>query len=415
MLQSLQHLISIKSIAEHNKANLPYGPGPAKALNYVLDLCKKFKFKVKNADGIYGYAEIGEGNELIGILCHLDTVPAGSEWNYPPFKGTISDGKIFGRGSIDDKGPTIACIYAMKKILEKGIPNKRIRIIFGQTEENGEWKDIEAYKQNEELPSYGFTPDGDFPAIYCEKGLLLAKVSMPLPESGFIHIEGGTSPNMVPDYCQAQTTAYVYKTYGEAAHGSAPWLGSNAITSLMKEILKKEGLYKVPFADMYNKLISDSIYGEKMNCYFYDEESDKLTINAGKISIEDKNICLYLDIRYPISCSLDLLQKIITEEFSAFNATVSFIHHMPPVYIDKHDKVMISLLNAYRDISGDMSEPIAIGGGTYARSMENIIAFGPNFPGHENREHKNDEYITVQDFENIFKIYLKALENLLKI
>lgn len=415
MIKTLQNLISIESIAEHDKYGFPYGPGPAKALEYVLNVCDNFGFKTKNANGIYGYAEIGEGDELIGILCHLDTVPAGSDWHYPPFESVIINDRIYGRGSIDDKGPTIACIYAMRELLKKGIPKKRIRIIFGQTEENGEWIDIDKYKEDEEMPSYGFTPDGDFPAIYCEKGLLLVKVTLPIAKSGFIHIVGGNAPNMVPDSCVAQTNLNSYETKGEAAHGSTPWLGTNAITALMKEIVKKEGLHTIPFADMYNTLIADGIYGENMNCNFCDEESGQLTVNAGKVSIEDNQICLYLDIRYPISCSLDLLQNIVTEKFSAFNATVTFIHHMPPVYIDKHDKVMISLLNAYREISGDMSEPIVIGGGTYARSMENIVAFGPNFPGHENREHKNDEYITVQDFENIFKIYLKALENLLEI
>lgn len=413
MINTLKELVSIKSIAEpmHNK--FPYGPGPAAALDYVLNICKKFGFRTKNANGLYGYAEIGSGDELIGILCHLDVVPAGNDWTYPPFDCTIANGRIYGRGTIDDKGPTVACIFAMKELLETTHITKRIRIIFGQTEENGVWTDIEKYKENEEIPDYGFTPDGDFPAIYCEKGILLVKVSMPLSESGLIEIDGGKVPNMVPDFCYAKTEVNSYHSKGCAAHGSAPWNGKNAITSIMKKIAADENVLAIPFAYMYNSLFADSFYGEKLGYDFKDKYSGKLSLNPGKVAVENGYVCLYLDIRYPISVQQSEIVELLNSKVSLFNAVVSVVHQMPPVYLDMNSKTMEKLLSAYRLITSDESEPLVIGGGTYARAMDNIIAFGPNFPGHENREHNCDEYISEKDFYNLFLIYKQALKNLL--
>ena len=122
MIAALTELLSIESVSGSGDEKYPYGAGPAMALKYTLALCRRMGFRTKNADGRYGYAEIGSGPELIGILAHLDTVPAGSGWTYPPFAGTLSEGRLYGRGAQDDKGPVIACIYAMKELLDSGVP-----------------------------------------------------------------------------------------------------------------------------------------------------------------------------------------------------------------------------------------------------------------------------------------------------
>lgn len=411
MIAELQKLVSIESVARPGEEGLPYGAGPAAALTYVLSLCESFGFRIKNADGLYGYAEIGSGDELIGILCHLDVVPAGGGWDYPPYEGTLIGDRFYGRGAIDDKGPAIACIFAMKDLLDSGyLLNKRIRIIFGQTEENGEWTDMAAYKQCEELPAYGFTPDGDFPAIYGEKGIMLVTVSMDKKVSGILSIRGGSAPNMVPNSCVAEAGGKTFETIGKSSHGCAPWMGDNAITKMM-ERLCMEGL-DVPFARMYMDKIGDCLHGEKMNCAFEDGDSGKLSMNAGMIKDLDEKLTLYLDIRYPVTFQSDEIMAIIEEEFAPYEVEVRLIHQQNPVYMDKNGPIMRRLLQAYRAVTGDLSAPLVIGGGTYARAMNNIIAFGPNIPGHPNTEHEKNEYILIEDLQTIREVYKRALEAL---
>lgn len=412
MKEVLKDLLSIQSIADHGKDGFPYGPGPAEALDYVLRLCENLGFRTVNADGKYGYAEIGTGGEIIGILCHLDVVPAGEGWTYPPFEGTEADGKIYGRGAMDDKGPAVANIFAMKDLVESGIPlNKRIRIIFGQSEENGDWFDLDAYKEKEEVPDYGYTPDGDFPAIYAEKGILLLTLDMKLEDSGFSELTAGSVPNMVPERCRAiLASGMVCETCGKSAHGSAPWEGENALTKMMEQTAEE-----APLAKIYMDLIGHDVYGKRLGCAFRDEVSGRLSVNTGLVKIENDRIYLYLDIRYPVTMEKEKIIAGIRSRVGSYGMEVRQVHHMQPVYMEKQGPVMDCLLSAYRKVTGDPSEPIVIGGGTYARAMENIIAFGPTISGHENREHKPDEYILIEDLNLLRKVYRNALEELLRL
>ena len=415
MIETLKGLLKVESVAIHGEGQYPYGKEVSDAKDYMLNLCKSFGFRTKDADGKYAYAEIGDGEELIGILCHLDVVPAGEGWDYPAFDGTLikdPDGdRLYGRGTLDDKGPAVANVFAMKDILDSGKPlNKRIRIIFGQSEENGDWDDIEAYKQAEDIPNYGYTPDGEFPAIYGENGIMLVKVSLPLGDSGLKMISAGTAPNAVPATCVGETAEGIpFETQGKAAHGCMPWCGENAITKAM------EALHQVPFADMYMDLIGWDLKGQKAGIGFSDEASGDLSLNAGMVKVEDSQVCLYLDIRYPVTFTECQIMDILVGKFAAYGASTQLIHHMHPVYMDKDGPVMKALVSAYCKVTGDFTEPMTTGGGTYARSMENIIAFGPNFPGHPCTEHEKNEYILVEDFLMLRDIYRTALEELVKL
>lgn len=412
MLKSLCGLLEIQSIAGAPEGAYPFGEGPARALDYVLSLCRGFGFRTKNADYRYGYAEIGEGEELIGILAHLDTVPAGAGWTYPPFAGTLADGRLYGRGVEDDKGPAIACVYAMKDILDSGIPlHKRIRLILGQDEETGDWVDIKEYCQNEEIPHYGFTPDGSFPAIYGEKGILIAGMAMPLAESGLTDAAGGSAPNMVPDRCRAVVGGEAYTAVGRSAHGSTPQEGENAITKLMHRLAQ---LPRPPrFAVGYTALMGDSLCGTHMGIDLHDEQSGLLTINAGQLAVEGGELRVYFDIRYPVTASGETVLAQMREAAAPYGLRVWKRHEMRPVYMDKNSRVIRSLLAAYREQTGDMGEPLVVGGGTYARAMANIVAFGPGRPDRASTEHEADEHLPVEELLRLREIYRAALEKLL--
>lgn len=408
MIEALQKLVSFQSIAKDEGPEYPYGKEVCGAKEYVLELAKSFGMRAEDVPGKYAYIEIGEGPRLIGILSHLDVVPAGDGWTQDPFGGEIVDGKIYGRGTTDDKGPTIAVLYAMKALKEKTTLSARIRLILGQTEENGEWRDIEAYTDAEEIPECGFTPDGDFPAIQNELGAMVFRVRM--PQSGFLQGEGGTAPNMVPARARVKTEFGTYEASGKACHGCAPWLGLNGISELMEKVHQAEPENR--FLRMYADLIGKTIYGEKLGIAAEDE-SGKLTLNAGLFEVRDETATLMVDIRYPAKKNPDEISGSLVRQFSSYGASCECVYHVRPLYTPSDSPVLGALLSAYREVTGDDSRPISIGGGTYAKAMPNMVAFGPNFPGHENREHMEDEYILVEDFLKLEEIYERALAYLL--
>lgn len=408
MIEALQKLVSFQSIAKEEGPEYPYGKEVCGAKEYVLELAKSFGMRAEDVPGKYAYIEIGEGPRLIGILSHLDVVPAGDGWTQDPFGGEIVDGKIYGRGTTDDKGPTIAVLYAMKALKEKTTLSARIRLILGQTEENGEWRDIEAYTDAEEIPECGFTPDGDFPAIQNELGAMVFQVQM--PQSGFLQGEGGTAPNMVPARAWVKTEFGTYEASGKACHGCAPWLGLNGISELMEKVHQAEPENR--FAQMYADLIGKTIYGEKLGIAAEDE-SGKLTLNVGLLEVRDETATLMVDIRYPAKKNPDEISGSLVRQFSSYGASCECVYHVRPLYTPSDSPVLGALLSAYREVTGDDSRPISIGGGTYAKAMPNMVAFGPNFPGHENREHMEDEYILVEDFLKLEEIYERALAYLL--
>lgn len=410
MIEALQKLVSFHSIAKEEGPEYPYGKEVHRAKEYVLNLAKSFGMRVTDVPGKYAYIEIGEGPRLIGILSHLDVVPAGDGWTQDPFGGEIVDGKIYGRGTTDDKGPTIAVLYAMKALKEKTTLPARIRLILGQTEENGEWRDIEAYTEAEEIPECGFTPDGDFPAIQNELGAMVFQVEMPRAESGFREGEGGTAPNMVPAHARVKTEFAAYEASGKACHGCAPWLGVNGISALMEKVHRAEPENR--FAEMYADLIGKTIYGEKLGIAAEDE-SGKLTLNAGLLEVGADKVTLMVDIRYPAKKNPDEISGSLVRQFSSYGASCECVYQVRPLYTSSGSPVLNALLSAYREVTRDESRPISIGGGTYAKAMPNMVAFGPNFPGHENREHMEDEYIPVDDFLKLEEIYERALVYLL--
>lgn len=408
MIEALQKLVSFQSIAKEEGPEYPYGKEVCGAKEYVLELAKSFVMRVEDVPGKYAYIEIGAGPRLIGILSHLDVVPAGDGWTQDPFGGEIVDGRIYGRGTTDDKGPTIAVLYAMKALKEKTTLPARIRLILGQTEENGEWRDIEAYTDAEEIPECGFTPDGDFPAIQNELGAMVFRVQM--PQSGFLQGEGGTAPNMVPARARVKTEFGTYEASGKACHGCAPWRGLNGISELMEKVYQAEPENR--FLRMYADLIGKTIYGEKLGIAAEDE-SGKLTLNVGLFEVRDETATLMVDIRYPAKKNPDEISGSLVRQFSSYGASCECVYHVRPLYTPSDSPVLGALLSAYREVTGDDSRPISIGGGTYAKAMPNMVAFGPNFPGHENREHMEDEYILVEDFLKLEEIYERALAYLL--
>ena len=417
-------LIRIPSVEGEPVEGKPFGEGVARALDFTFDVARSLGFRVVNNGYYYGYAEIGEG-ELFGILGHLDTVPFGEGWDYPPTSAEIVDGVLYGRGVLDDKLPVFSTLYAVKELVENGlVPNKRIRIIFGCNEESG-WQCIKKYVECEEMPKSAFSPDSDFPVIFAEKGVLHYSVSMPLPRP-LIRVKGGERPNMVLDrinalvessdelatYLDKQSIPYVRHDIGIelhfdgiSAHGSTPDKGVNASHKLLKVL---SDVYGNDWTRLYN-MLSD-ITGGGVNLAISDEVSGALTMNVGTMNSTENSLLFSLDIRYPISYKEDYIYRALTTAMPNAKIVVTGSHD--PLYIDKNSALVTALLDSYNEYAKDNAEPIAIGGATYARALDNAVAFGPVFPGRESTIHQKNERVSLADLEMMYDIYKLAIRKL---
>lgn len=459
LIKNLQELIKIPSVHEESQnPNVPFGINTVKALNYILDLGQRLGFRVKNIDGYCGYIEFGSGNELIGIIGHLDVVPEGENWTYPPFEAKIVDNKIYGRGSIDDKGPVMASLYAMKAVMDYCTKNsisinKRVRLILGLNEER-DWKCIDYYKAHEEIPSIGFSPDADFPCIYAEKGLISPFLIMDY--SNFLdkdivlkNINCNDNPlNVVPKYCSCNiatknnittsninmvvnnliseynfniTTEIVNDnelkiiSHGTQAHAAHPDLGVNAISRL---IIVLDKLFKnynivVPIFDLFTKYIGLDFNGNKLNINVPDE-SGELTLNVGKFYFENNDLKIGLNLRVPIDTKFELIENRFSKICNDFeNVCCEFTGKKAPLHVSKDSYLVKTLCKIYNEVTSSNVEPIAIGGATYARAFDNFVSFGANLPGQKDMCHQTDEFISIDNLMITCNIYCAAIYKLL--
>jgi succinyl-diaminopimelate desuccinylase len=315
---------------------------------------------------------------------------------------------LYGRGIVDDKGPAVACVYAMKDLLDAGVPLKRrVRILFGLAEEGGDWSDLDYYRQTQEAPVCGFTPDGRFPVIHGEKGFSAYLLSMPLAASGVELLEGGQAENMVPDFCRAVVNGQAVETRGRSCHGSKPWEGENAISKLMEQL---SGL---PVAELYNRCIGYDLYGQRLGCQVEDDKVGRLTVNVGKVRTQGDRVVFWLDIRYPtVITSQDLLERL-SQAVAPYGGTVELDYAEDPVYFPLEDPLIVTLMDAYRAVTGDAdAQPVLMTGGTYAKAMERIAVFGPVFPGREPTEHQKNERMVKEDLFLARRIYQEAMARL---
>ncbi len=414
-------LLQFPTVEQDALPNMPFGKPLYDCLSYALSLLDSSGFVTKNIEGYCGYGEIGQG-ELFGILCHLDVVPVGGKWSFPPFGAKEHNNRIYARGALDNKSPFIGCLYAIIRLLEEGYkPNKRIRFILGCDEESG-WLCMDRYQKTEEMPVMGISPDGDFPVINCEKGIVYHKISFPLPEN-VISFSGGERANMVPDSakctlkydrdilskltnCQCDYSidydTVTIQTRGTSCHGSHPENGDNAIIKLLK-ILD----FIPEMATMSNAF--DKSNGENINLNLHDEVSGHLTQNLGLCYIKDNNLVFELDIRHPISFDKDTLTSILQNNLP-FSVKQGFFHL--PLYVDKNHILVKTLLSAYNKVMQTNLEPITIGGGTYARVLPLGVAFGPCFPNSTAGIHCVDEYVDLDEWKTSIEIYYTALKEL---
>lgn len=442
IIDSLSELIKFPSVSDENSSSqYPFGEECNNALNYILELGNSMGFRTKNVDGYCGYIEFGEGEEMVGIIGHLDVVPADIQdgWTTPPFSPTIRDGKLFGRGSIDDKGPVIASLYAMKAIKDSSNISKRVRLILGLNEEKS-WKCINYYKAREEHPSIGFSPDANFPAIYAEKGIMSVELKNNFKIKNYDILEidcKNNAINVVPKYCSIKlkknynscsnlkeienikitekNELLLIESFGIAAHAAHPELGNNAVKNLVNYLINNFEFDTPYLKTLYEIGLFDIESPKFINNEKIEDESGVLTSNTAILNYTDNKLCISINLRIPVTVSLDdIFSKYENLKSSFKDLEIYKLGSQAPLYVEKDNYLVKTLVDIFNKKANLNESPIAIGGGTYARAFPNFISYGATMPGDKDMCHQVDEFIEINKLILASKIYAEAIYELSK-
>ena len=434
LMENLKGLVAINSVYDEATADEknPFGEGVSKALKYFEALAKKDGFQVTNYDNKVVEAIVGEGKKNITIMAHADIVPVGTGWSQDPFQVVEKKGVVYGRGVADDKGPLLSAYYGLLALKENNLLGKyRVRFLVGGNEESGSLC-MEHYFHTlkKEEPTYGFSPDSDFPVVFAEKAIMNFEVRKKVNIPGLLSLKGGTAPNSVIELCTMQIelnddiVPFLVKNYpdaeiltrddivnitfhGKAAHGSTPQLGVNAGMKAIKclaEYTQNKDLLKI--VECYS-----DVYGKGCRATGYSHDMGQNSLNVGLIDYQDGEISLVVNFRFVETCKpADLKSNIIA---ASRPLNVKFFGTSPLLYFKKDSPLIKTLVNAYRAETGDNeTQPLAIGGGTYAKETSNVVAFGLEYPGWDSKMHSVGEQIRVEALNQGMAIYARAIYDL---
>ena len=429
----LQRWIRTPSVKGEAADGAPFGRDVRRMLDTAMEDAGKLGFTARDFDGYACDITLGDAPEKIAVLGHLDVVPVGDGWTKPPFDGLIENGRIYGRGTNDDKGPSLAALFAMKAVREAGIPLKKgIRLILGCDEESG-WEDMEYYGAHEQIPDVGFSPDACFPLINTEKGMVVLELRAPAAETGLriLKMATGDRINVIPGECRAlvqggaelaeKVRAYADRTgvpytaevtekgvqltaTGIPGHSAYPEGKRNAI-GMMLLLLRELG------AEGPVSVLAEAVGmehdGKSLGCACRDEVSKDLTCNMGILRLQDGEWFGTLDFRCPVTADQEKLKEAAIAHLPGFAVVTET--QKPPHHVPADSELVKSLLAAYEEETGLKGEPMSTGGGTYAKVLKQGVAFGALFPDEEDLAHQADEFETIDRLMLAMKIYANAL------
>ena len=425
-LTSLKTLISYPSVLNEGENGTPFGQAIQDVLEKTLEICRSLGFTTYlDPKGYYGYAEIGQGAELLAVLCHLDVVPSGDEadWRTPPFEASIKDGWIFGRGVQDDKGPSMAALYAVKALLDSGVKfKKRVRFIFG-TDEETLWRCMGRYNELEETATLGFAPDSSFPLTYAEKGLLQVKLHG--TGSDQLELEAGAAFNVVPGKASyqgelleqvvagLQAASFDYEqndqqvtVLGLPKHAKDAAEGINAIVRLATVL---QPLQAHPALAFIAEAVGEDATGGRLFGDISDEPSGRLSFNIAGLTLNSEKSEIRIDIRIPVLADKDQLVAKLAEIAGRYQLDYEEFDYLAPLYVPKDSELVSTLMAIYQEKTGDTSPAMSSGGATFARTMPNCVAFGALFPGVEQTEHQANERASLEDLYRAMDIYAETI------
>ena len=438
MIDTLQKWIRVPSVKGEAAPGAPFGKEVRSMLDMALADCEQMGFKTQNFDGYIAHADLGEGSDedALAILAHLDVVPEGDGWKYPPYGAVIENGRMYGRGTSDDKGPAVAALYAMKAVKDVGIPLRRkVRLILGCDEESG-WEDIAHYNKVATMPRMGFSPDASYPIINIEKGICRLELHGVLSNEGLqvIAFNNGERPNVIPGRASAlvagdaatvaQAEAAAKKldipaevqltdkgvsitVTGISGHAAYPETARNANGEMLL-LLRELGVQ----GDL--RLLADKIgldyKGEGLEISVSDGISGYLTCNLGIIRAGEGGVYATLDIRYPVMTNPDMIIKNVSASLPGMR--VEAMEVKEPHHVPAGSELVQNLLDAYHEVTGYERKCLYTGGGTYDRSLQEGVAFGASFPQDEDLAHQANEYADIEGLYKNIKIFALAIVKL---
>ena len=440
MIDDIKALVNIRSVKSSSEPGAPYGVAMREVQQKAMDLCEREGFEVEDADGIIAFAHYGPTDRFIGVFAHLDIVPEGDGWDTPPFDCREREGFLVGRGVADNKGPFVMGLYALKYLKETCLPlNYGVRLLIGLDEESG-MSDAEYYAANYPSPVFTFTPDSDFPVCHGEKGICSCDlISGPLGASRILELDGGIASNVVPDYagalvdpsCKTELLSAaegnagvkitetaggtLVEAFGVSAHAGTPFKGVSAINILLK-LLQKAGALnenESAAADFLCSVAGD-YSGKALDIDCDDGKFIPLTVIAGTINKARDKWTMNINIRYPTAITPDELEKRIESAANGAGFSVQGTKNMPPFYLEPELEAIKLLSGIYNELTGSNEKPYLMSGGTYARKLQNAVAFGPEIPGREYPEwvgtaHMKNEAISINDVMLATEIYTEVL------
>ncbi|MBN9503730.1 MAG: hypothetical protein BGO01_05165 [Armatimonadetes bacterium 55-13] len=441
LLQDTQTMLRFASVEGEAAPNAPYGPENRQALDFALGLCEKWGLTTKDLEGHAGWGEFGQGDRLVVSLGHLDVVPVGHGWKHEPFGAEIDEGYIYSRGSTDDKGPTMASLYAMRAIKEvcPNIP-ARMRQVFGCDEESG-FKCVERYMETEEPPTLGVAPDSGWPCCHAEKGIADFVVSTPLPAGEFelLEVTGGQRPNIVIDACSARVKVAAsarkhvdeklgdawdanlsfawdgdvlnINAKGKACHGSIPFGGDNAAIRVFRFLAE---IAPLSCQSNYEEIfLMGHISGVGLGIHGRDDVSKDLTSNLGVVETKDGKLEMLFNIRYPVTWKGEEMAERCREYLAGLrhSFTLEVVRDSPSLYFPLEHPLVSTICEVVKAETGEERPPIVMGGGTYARAIPNTVSIGTGWEGDGNA-HETDERLKVDHLFKMSRIYAHILYRL---
>ncbi|MCC4413686.1 dipeptidase [Limosilactobacillus reuteri] len=428
-VKTLERLISVPSYNQPAEEGAPFGKGIRNALDEMMKICDELGFKTyEDPDGYYGYAEVGSGDKIFGVICHLDTVPAGDlgKWKHNPFKGTVINDAVYGRGSQDDKGPGIAALYAVKALMDQGYHfNQRIRFIYG-TDEEILWRGIAEYNKKEVPIDSGISPDAEFPLIYAEKGLQQSYLVGPGTDQLKLNLKNAF--NAVPDSAvydgpkQDEVKVALDKhgfeytsdgnsitVIGKSVHAMMAPEGTNAVLRLA---IALDDVFDFKPLDFIGKLFKEDATGSNVLGDVRDE-SGQLTFNISSLEINENETRMQIDLRIPVTVDRDNLLAKLSKQVAAYDLKYVHFDYLAPLYVPKDSKLVRTLMEVYKEQTGDVdAEPQISGGATFARTMNNCVAFGGMLPTTPDYMHQANEQWPLPDMYKAMEIYAQAIKKL---
>ena len=436
VLRDIGRLVAIDSVMGEDKPGMPGGEGPAQALKLGLEIAGELGLEAHNCEDRMGYAQVGQGTDYLATITHLDVVPSVG-WAEDPFTLRRREGYIIGRGVMDDKGPSVLCLYALKYLKDSGMPLRYpVRALLGINEEN-HMADLDYYLANYKAPLFCFSPDADFPLCNGEKGIFHGKVVSWLPMKRVKDIRGGVAANVIPDLAEAWVEAeklsstervtaqregdcWHLTAKGIGGHASAPEGTVNAIGVLVDYILE-QGILSGAEEDFFyglQRLHSDP-YGVNLGLDTEDMIFTPLTIVGGVIGMEEGHVFQTVDCRYPTTSSGQDIVAQLTGNWGEL-AQVHVLSDDKPFYMALDNPAVQVCVDTYNAVTGEQAQPYTIGGGTYARHFPNAVSFGPEHPERPAPDfagpiHGVDEAANIDWLMEALQIYILALIELEKL